>query len=422
MRRVVRVASAAVMAAALAVIPAPSAGASEAAAAAVSTQAVFNNPKGTEAEQKAIVNRLVDLINGSPAGSRVRMAMFYADDPTIPNALVAAKQRGVNVQVLFDSREATEPVYASLVAALGTNKAAASWVGTCPTGRGCVGTRTLGSVTAINHNKFFLFSSTGGTANVVVQSSANLHNGRDGTRGWNNALVLTGNDGIYQQYSGYFDDMAALRANDNYYDTGRPPYASGNAKIHFYPRKETSGASAYRDPAEDTMATVLDHVECFGNTSVGTSDNHRTIIRVNQHIFSRPYLADRLVALDKAGCYVEVVANHDPDNALGVESLTTLLARTSSAYNGVLVRFYCPADAVWTHSKYLMVEGKYYGVPDRKVLWTGSHNWSTNSLRQSDETVLQLEDGAVFASYLANFRAVRDSATHQPANGGSASC
>ncbi len=106
-----------------------------------------------------------------------------------------------------------------------------------------------------------------------------------------------------------------------------------------------------------------------------------------------------------------------------MESLKILLARTTSGYNGVLVRFYCEADSLWTHSKYLMIEGKYYGVADRKYLFTGSHNWSTNSLRQSDETVLQLaDDDAVFAAYLANFRAVRDSATHQPANGGSASC
>lgn len=400
---------------------------------AVSTEAVFTKPTGTEAEQRAIVNRIISLIDGAAAGSRIRVSLFYADDPAIPTALVAARNRGVSVQAIFDSRMADpnesagiRAVWSQLVSGLGTDKSASSWVMACPAGRGCVGTLKLSSVEAINHNKFFLFSNTSGTSNVVVQSSANLHNGRDGTKGYNNALILTGHNTIFAAYEGYFGDLAAARANNNYYDTGRPPVTQGDAKIHFFPRASTA-ASQYRDPSEDTMYTVLDHIDCFGNTTVGTSDNHRTIIRVNQHIFSRPYLAEKLVDLDAAGCYVEVVENYAPDNdpskvSLAEESLRDLLAHTNSGYNGVVVRYFCGADPVWTHSKYLMVEGKYYGGPDRRIVWTGSANWSTNSLRQSDETILQLEEPAVFAQYLTDFRAARDNAIHQPANGAAIAC
>jgi phosphatidylserine/phosphatidylglycerophosphate/cardiolipin synthase-like enzyme len=400
---------------------------------AVTTEAVFTKPTGTDAEQRAIVNRVISLIDGAAAGSRIRVALFYADDNAIPTALVAAKNRGVSVQAIFDHRmadtnesAAIKAVWAQLVSGLGTDKSASSWVMTCPAGRGCVGTLKIGTVAAINHNKFFLFSNTSGTSNVVVQSSANLHNGRDGTKGYNNALIMTGHTALFSAYEGYFGDMAALRANNNYYDTGRPPVTDGNAKIHFFPRS-TTAASQYRDPDEDTMYTVLDHIDCFGNTSTGTTDNHRTIIRVNQHAFTRPYLAEKLAELDAAGCYVEVVQNYAPDDdsssvSLAEESLRDLLARTSSGYGGVVVRYYCDSDPVWTHSKYLLVEGKYYGVADRKIVWTGSANWSTNSLRQSDETVLQLEDSTIFTQYLGDFRAARDSAPHQPANGAAITC
>jgi hypothetical protein len=400
---------------------------------AVTTEAVFTNPIGTEAQQRAIVNRVIALIDGAAVGSRIRAALFYADDSAIPAALVAARNRGVSVRVVFDSRmadpgesAAIRAVWSQLAGGLGTDRSASSWVMACPSGRGCVGTLRLGSVTAINHNKFFLFSNTGGTADVVVQSSANLHNGRDGTKGYNNALVLTGHDAVFSAYEGYFGDLTAARADNNYYDTGRAPVTDGTAKIHFFPRA-TSASNQYRDPGEDTMYTVLDHIGCFGNTTVGTSDDHRTIVRVNQHIVSRPYLAEKLVALDAAGCYVEVVQNYTPDGdpsgvSLAEESLRDLLAATSSAYNGVVVRYYCDTDPVWTHSKYLMVEGRYDGVADRKVVWTGSANWSTNSLRQSDETVLQIEDPAVFGQYLADFRAARDNAPHQPANGAAIVC
>ncbi|MGA8114796.1 MAG: phospholipase D-like domain-containing protein [Actinocatenispora sp.] len=392
------------------------------AAAAVTTQAVFNDPNGTTAQQNAIVTRIVELINGAAAGSRIRMSMYYVDDPAIPDALIAAHGRGVQVQVIVDHKETGIALWSGLTGALGTDKAATSYAITCPADRGCVGTKVMGGVNPINHNKFFLFSNTGGTTDVVVQSSANLHLGRDGTKGWNNALVLAGNDPLYQAYSGYFDDLAAMHGNANYYDTGRPPVTSGNAKIHFFPRAAASGADPYRDPTEDTIETVLDNVDCFGNTRVGTTDNHRTIIRVNQHIISRPYLATKLVALDKAGCYVEVVANYDPGNALAKESLNTLLAATSSGYNGVVVRYFCNADSVWTHSKYLEIEGKYYGGPDREIVWTGSANLSGNSLRQSDETILQFEDATVFDAYRTNFRAARDAAVHQPANGDPIAC
>src|SRR3954471_2578369 len=125
--------------------------------AAVATQAVFNNPTGTAAEQAAIVTKISGLIAGAPAGSRIRMSMYYADDPTIPNALIAAKSRGVNVQVIFSYKETGEALWPSLTAALGTDKTKSSYAITCPSGRGCIGNRTLSTVDSINHNKFFLF-------------------------------------------------------------------------------------------------------------------------------------------------------------------------------------------------------------------------------------------------------------------------
>ncbi|MCW3814050.1 phospholipase D-like domain-containing protein [Micromonospora sp. DR5-3] len=410
------VASACLLAAGLSVDVAP-------AVAVPTTTAVFNNPLGTAAEKAAIQTRLVELIDGAPAGSRIRMAMFYATDATVPNALIAAKNRGVNVQVIFNDNDSAKAPYAALVTALGTNLSAASWILFCPAGRGCIGNRVLSTVESINHNKFFLFSSTQGASNVVVQSTANLHTGRDGLGGWNAALVLVGNTAIYNAYSGYFDDLRARVANNNYYDTGRPAVTSGNAKIHFYPRQESNG-QPYNDPNEDTIMTVLDNVACFGNSVVGTQDGtHRTIIRVNQAIFSRTYLASKLWALDNAGCYVEVVERYDPGSGSEVTAMKNLLAATNSAYGGPVVKYYCVGDSVWTHSKYLQVEGNYYGGADRTITWVGSHNFSYNSLRQSDETLLQLEDTTVFNAFRTNFRTVRDAAgIRSVANGRTATC
>ena len=60
---------------------------------------------------------------------------------------------------------------------------------------------------------------------------------------------------------------------------------------------------------------------------------------------------------------------------------------------------------------------------DRTITWVGSHNFSYNSLRQSDETLLQLEDSTVFSAFRTNFRTVRDTpGIRSVANGGTATC
>lgn len=434
-RSIRRALTASVIASAVALFVAPS----PAHAATPVTTAYFNNPNVAD-QRSGIQDQIVSLINGAPAGSLVRMAMYYADDATIPNALIAAESRGVHVQVVFDNKETPLAPYQTLVSSLGTDLSASSWVLACGAGRGCIGQRAL-SVDAINHNKFFLFSSTGGAGDVVVQSSANLHPGRDGLGGWNNALMLVGNTTIYNAYSGYFQDLKSQVHNDNYYVTGRPPVTSGNAKIHFFPRHESSSAtSPYSDPSTDTIETVLDHVACTGNSVVGTTDGtHRTIIRVAMSDFSRSYLAQKLAALDAQGCYVEVAMTYSPTDSNQKASMDALLKATSSVYNGVAVYYYCSNNAatgsqhdhtnVWIHSKYLQIEGDYYGVPDRSITWTGSANFTTNSLRQSDETILQYEDtspaasGSVFAAYRSNFTTIRTSGNiYGVPNGGTATC
>ncbi|MFD7324755.1 phosphatidylserine/phosphatidylglycerophosphate/cardiolipin synthase family protein [Streptomyces sp. NPDC059875] len=422
--------AAALLASVLTVSAAPAGAESAGATAGVTTQAVFNNPIGTVSEQRAIVDKQIELIAGAPAGSRIRLSYYYLNDADFTDALIAAHDRGVQVQAIFDDKALHAeyaPIYNRLVEKLGGDPTEPSFVMTCGTGRGCIGTRMNNGVTAINHNKFLLFTETQGTARVVMQSSANLHIGRDGRLGWNNALVLAGNDAIYQAYDGYFDDLRARTSNNNYYDTGRPPLASGNAKIHFFPRAATSDSVFYSDPSEDTVSTVLDHVQCYGNSEVGTTDTHRTRIRVSLTAFARPYLASKLNEVDAAGCYVEVAMTYTPPKDDGKyshaeDSLNRLLAKTSSAYGGVITKYYCGKDATWIHDKFLLIEGKYYNVPDRKIVWTGSHNLTTNSLRQSDETMLQLEDPAVHDAYVAQYNKLRVATTHQPANGDPIAC
>ena len=48
------------------------------------------------------------------------------------------------------------------------------------------------------------------------------------------------------------------------YDT-RVPLQAGAAKVFYYPR---AGSSTNGDPGENTVMTILNNTDCFGNTTV----------------------------------------------------------------------------------------------------------------------------------------------------------
>jgi hypothetical protein len=382
------------------------------------THAIYNDPTGDDAAKNRIYTRLVELIDGAEVGSTIRAAWYYADATTIPNALVAAKQRGVNVQVITDETQGQHTTTTDeLRTGLGTVTTKASFFTMCPANRGCIANQGSWS---IMHNKFYLFTRSLGVSNVVFQTTTNLGGTgwRDGGKGWNDAMEVTANDALFNSYTGYFGDLKAKKANNNYYDT-RVPVQAGAAKVFYYPR---AGSSIGGDPGENTVMTILNNTSCFGNSTVGTSGDHRTIIRVTTLVINLQYLADKLMALDAAGCYVKVNVQLDPTDTAATAVLNSMLKKTSSAYGGIIVRYYCSSDPIWIHSKNFSIEGQYYGKPDRRIAWTGSLNWTGGSLRGDDEVMLQEENAGVFDTYRHQYDAAAAAATHQPANGATVAC
>lgn len=65
--------------------------------------------------------------------------------------------------------------------------------------------------------------------------------------------------------------------------------------------------------------------------------------------------------------------------------------------------------SIGIHSKYLLIEGTYLGAANRKLVFTGSHNYTYPNLRSHDETLLKIDDPAVHDAFKANFEAIRTS-------------
>ncbi|MFJ6793461.1 phospholipase D-like domain-containing protein [Streptomyces sp. NPDC091268] len=410
------------------------------AAAPVALEATFNDPAKTAArpagvspsawgDQNAVRDQLIDLVRRAEKGSLVRGSVYLFTDDEVRKALVARRGE-LRIQLLLDGDAVasevwkTEPdgtrnavptgsEYTKLSEELGKVEygqsvdadTAGSFVAACPTSRGCVGNRVLEPAggsgegeSAINHNKFFLFEKVGTTSNVVFQSSANLTaNHRVGM--YNNAVTIP-DAGLYEEYSRYWKQLL----DQGTHGAGMPDtYTSkdvGAYKTYFFPRIEAdkdvtpgSPVDPRNDPGTDTVVSLLKNVDC---KAVPASR-----VRVGMYAFTRSQVADKLREMQGAGCEVQVVVNGDPGNVGGAvkNTLTSAGLTTLRVCEGTGAG----AGALGIHSKYLLIEGTYLGTGGRKLVFTGSHNYTYPNLRSQDETLLKIENPAVYEKFRENF-------------------
>ncbi|WP_035812937.1 phospholipase D-like domain-containing protein [Jiangella gansuensis] len=350
----------------------------DAARAPVTTGVVVNNPVAGDGD--AIVRRICGMVHQAPNGSLIRIAHFVISGTSgqdFVDALVAAHRRGVNVQVVLDGWQVTNAAVTALRAELGTDRTQRSWLHVCtglsPEGNtaACIGTKG-------QHNKFYLFSETGGAADVVVQSSANFTD-LNTTTYWNNATTVVGSRELYDAYGSYFDDLAAERRTDDYDRAVTTRVRGGTVTAHFFP-------IADGDPVVDHLARVSCSTPTTIRIGMSEWDTHRIGI------------AQRLVELAGSGCRVSIV--HGPMD----DDVRELL----SSAPGVELHALDDGGALpgRIHSKYLLVEGEVDGRPGARWTLTGSPNFNTTSLRRNDEAMLVTDLKPVYARYRANFDAM----------------
>ncbi len=330
------------------------------------TGPIFNSPVSGVTKRDAISARIASLITGTPAGGRIAIAMYHFSSTDTAAELLAAARRKVSVQVVLDHESTSYAAYRRLRRGLGGDTRKASWAVVCEESRGCIGPE-------FNHNKFFLFSSTRGAKDMVVQTSANATEGARDTQ-WNDALVLA-DPAVYAAYLAYFRDLAAQHHSANYHRTVQ----AGRYRLDFFPW--ASG---------DPISQALDQVSCAGGTHVKLSVGHLTWGPI----------ARRLWKLDSAGCRVQVV--FDIVGPVAIDALT----QKGGRYGNPETRYLTEGGrSTYAHSKYLLIDGVYQGRP-QKVVFTGSNNYTTVGFRGHDEAMITVADPQLEAEYAANFDAV----------------
>lgn len=345
-------------------------------------EAVFSQRPGNNRGDTTVEDRLVEMIGRALPGSRVRVAVYtFTCRPEAPagtcspvaDALLAAHRRGVDVRLVVDG-DAHQPERSAvpgLVRGLGRAR-----VTSCDApGTACLGT-------GIMHHKTFLFSALDdGSRSVVVQGSHNLTTAQ--LRRHNNLVIVRGDSALFAAYERTFADQRRDIVRANYY---RIDDGNFGTRVYFFPR--TTG---------DTAASIVHNVNCSGGGR----------IRVAMAFFTNARLAvaQALAARQRAGCTVEVVAGND-EIAIGRDVLSTLRGA------GVAVTLY-PRRSGWAlHSKYMLIDARYAGSSaPRRLVFTGSHNWTGPALRYNDETLLRVDNAAVYDAFLADFGRVRAAAT-----------
>jgi phosphatidylserine/phosphatidylglycerophosphate/cardiolipin synthase-like enzyme len=341
--------------------------------------AAFNDPTGSRSQQTLLMDKIMEAVDNVPAGSIIRFVAYSFDHQDMADALIAAKRRGVQVRLLIDSHTETAQIR-QLRSELGTGTSDGTYLRTCK--YSC-----MASQPSFIHSKLYLFSRTGSAKHVSMVSSANpAETGM--SRSWNNTYTLVGNKTIYDANVDNFNDMLPDRTNTDYYHT----LESGAYKEYFFPRAGSTKKS-------DTLYNILNDVTC------SDSSGRKTVVKLTTYFWTdrRLYLAQKLTALRKQGCSVEVIY---PDGSGNQDTIYPQV--TTELLNGNIPTYNTrPVNGLYVHNKVLLIDGVYQGAANQKIVYTTSQNLTWTSLRESNEVMLRIPIASVYQAYLNNFADIK---------------
>ena len=365
----------------------------------------FSYPNRSGAERHAIRKRVLRTINSVWGGPRssigtplpgngsIRIATWSFDSWETARALVAARKRGVSVQV---------------VAAKSANKDHAAWrwlrkrLGSRLYRPGHPSTASVSSFArqcrgscrgpgGTPHAKYFLFDNVGAShkRHVVVQTSMNL-TGRAAWGQWNQAQVMH-EPRVYRDFLAVFNQARVGR------QVAQPYHVAviGSQVVHyFFPRPQAT-------VTEDPIMQNLNAVSCTGATA--GSPGGRTQIRVIQYaIYSDRgvWIAKKLRSLWNAGCNLAIIYS--------VASRPVLrILRSRSGRGPVPMRQSVVKDpwgniVKYNHSKWMSIVGRFGSSTGAHVTLSGSANWARLAFGD-DEQMQRLSNRTETRRHVAAF-------------------
>lgn len=393
---------------------------------------VFRDPK--------VKDRLIELIREVPQrpGEEISIAFHSLGFPSVVDALADAQEAGVKVDVVFDGRKRSESgdggsgelrrrLEAARTSAANTTATRGSFH-YCNNGDdpntsafengACISQsreRTGGDM----HAKYALFSNTRDSSDTprskaVWISSANM-TPTTGTETYNNAVVVYGTVSFYGELKNRIFNRAMLRdwQGTDYLDLTAATDTRG------YAEGDTANVAAWASPdggADDPVLNQLGKVNAVSGCD----------IRVMQSQFRGPRaasIARRLRELSIPGgeggagrCDVQVlVGDTDPDNPQAQPAIdAAVMDQLCKSTHPARLRYYPRL-----HDKVMLVDAPYgSGTAFSKIVYAGSHNFTTQAHLDNDELLLKVGSNpggtGVYTAFLQHFTNANQAGNAQP--------
>lgn len=301
--------------------------------------------------------KLIERINA--ATYSIDMAVYsFADLPDVANAIIAAKNRGVKVRVVYDNRTTQNSMQTLINAGIPVIK------------------RTSG-LNGIMHNKFFVFDARDtiavndwlwtGSWNITLNESS-----------WENNVVEINDPTITQAYTIEFEEMWGSSG-----DTPNPT----NARFGFQKSDNTPHifniagreVKVYFSPSDGVM-----------NKIVSTINTANKDIYFALYAFTRSDIATAMNNRFTAGV-TDIRGLIDQVNTSGSQySFLNTFAEMFGNVGATMHHKYCLVDATQVYSNPYVI--------------TGSANWSNSASNDNDENVIIIDDIFIANKYMQEFK------------------
>ena len=359
----------------------------------VPTGPYFNNPRGGKGARFRIERQVIGAIRATPTKGYIRIALYSFDRLPVAKALLDARRRGVHVQLLLNDHQDTKAMKV-LRTRLGTNRWARDFIYKCKSScRGTLPDRNL-------HSKFYTFTRSGSSTQVLMVGSANMMLNAD-IHQWNDLFVTAGKRRLFNQYVALFNDMKHdYRHNQpSYMFCGRPQGSHCDDAVDKFTTRVFPRHSSRK---RDVVLNMLDRIQCV--TSRPGGGVKRTRLDLSMHTMRGArgnYLASAIRQKFAEGCDFRVnygLIGFHTKQILGAQTARGRIPLRSTGFDFNGDR---EVDR-YTHQKYFVVRGNYAGRPNTSLTLTGSSNWASLGTAQ-DEVFFTVRGAGTAKKYVRNF-------------------
>jgi phosphatidylserine/phosphatidylglycerophosphate/cardiolipin synthase-like enzyme len=307
-------------------------------------------------------SKLVERINN--ASYSLDMALYsFIGLPEVVNAIIGAKNRGVKVRVVYDSRTTQNSMQNLIDAGIKISKRPPD----------------SGTFSGIMHNKFIIVDARDTIAanDWVWTGSWNISSTE---LTWKNNVIEINDQALAAAYTKEFEEMwgsntdepDAAKAKFGMYKTDNTPhnFSIGGKEI-----------SLYFSPSDKTNSYIL---------SALNSANYSIYMALL--VFTRDDLYNSILYRKNAGVQ-------------DIRGIIEQYNTTGSEYQrlGLIAEmFTTPSGQSILHHKYAIIDASY--PKSDPVLITGSHNWSTAAETDNDENTLIIKDANIANLYMQEFK------------------